>query len=71
MKHAKIIAAAILAVLAIIVFIQNTEPVETRILFMTVTMSRALLLVVTLLLGFVLGALAALQVRSKPKTGEG
>ncbi|MFO8011684.1 MAG: lipopolysaccharide assembly protein LapA domain-containing protein [Phycisphaerae bacterium] len=70
MKHVKIIAAAVLAILAIVVFVQNTEQVQTRILFMTVTMSRALLLLVTLLLGFVLGVLAGWHFRPKPKSEE-
>jgi uncharacterized integral membrane protein len=67
MKHVKILVAAVLAVLAIVVFVQNTKQVDTRILFMTVTMSRALLLLITLLLGFVLGVLAGWHFRSKPK----
>jgi len=50
---------AIVAVLVLIVALQNTESVETRILLMTVSMPRAVLLFVTLLIGFVLGLVAA------------
>lgn len=55
--------AVTLAVLSIIVVLQNIEPVETKILFMTVTMSRAALLGTTLLIGFVIGALSAFYFR--------
>lgn len=50
---------AIVAVMVLIVALQNTQSVETRILFMTVSMPRAVLLFVTLLIGFVLGLVAA------------
>jgi hypothetical protein len=43
----------------IIVVLQNTQSVETRILLVTLSMPRAVLLFVTLLLGFVLGLVAA------------
>ncbi len=62
----KIAVAAVVAVLAIIVIFQNTEVVETRLLFITVGMPRALLLIVTLLLGVLLGLMAAIRIRRKP-----
>lgn len=46
------------AVVVLIVILQNTARVETRILFMSVTMPRALLLAVMLAFGFVLGVVA-------------
>lgn len=55
----KLLGSAILALLALIIILQNTESVETRILFMTVVMPRAALLFVTLLIGFLSGALTA------------
>ena len=61
----KIAVAAIVAVLAIIVIFQNTEVVETRLLFITVGMPRALLLIVTLLLGVLLGLMTAVRIRRK------
>ncbi len=62
----KIAAAAVVAILAIIVIFQNTEVVETRLLFITVGMPRALLLIVTLLLGWVLGLMTVVRIRRKP-----
>ena len=45
----------LLVVLAIIVIFQNTQAVETKLLFVTVTMPRALLLMVTFLVGLAVG----------------
>lgn len=59
MGRIKLLVALILAVLCIILVVQNTETVETRILFATVSMPRALLLVLTTLVGFVVGLLVA------------
>jgi len=59
MKRAKIIAAAVIAVLLIIIVVQNRQPVVTKLLFVTVTMPRAMLLLVSILLGFGLGLLTA------------
>jgi len=58
MSRWKLAAVAIIAILAIIVVLQNTQAVETKLLFVTVTMPRAVLLFVTLLIGFVIGVLA-------------
>jgi len=49
------IVIAVLAVLVLIVALQNTANVETRLLFATVTMPRAILLFVMLAIGFVIG----------------
>lgn len=57
MKTWKIITLVVLAVLALIVVLQNTAAVETHILFFTVIMPRALLLFLTLLVGVILGLL--------------
>ncbi len=46
-------------ILTLIVILQNTESVSTNLLFATVTMPRAVLLMVTLLIGFAGGALTA------------
>jgi putative membrane protein len=59
MAHWRIILAAIVALLLIVVVLQNTEPAETQVLFMTISMPRAVLLFVTLAIGFVLGLLSA------------
>lgn len=55
MKKARNIIAIVLAILVIIVVLQNTESVKTELLFATVTMPRALLLFVTLAIGGVCG----------------
>jgi uncharacterized integral membrane protein len=60
LKRPKVIAAIVLAVLAIVIVLQNTETVETKLLFATVSMPRATLLAVTFLLGAAAGALLAM-----------
>jgi len=60
MKPWKIVTLIVLAVLAIIVVLQNTAAVETHILFFTLIMPRALLLFLTLLIGVILGLLISL-----------
>ena len=67
-KHKlKLISIALLAVLAMVVMFQNTTSVETKILFVSVTMPRSLLLLMTLAVGFVLGILFSLMAsRKKP-----
>ena len=62
----KIAVAAVVAILVIIVIFQNTEVVKTQLLFVSVEMPRALLLIVTLLLGVLLGLMAAVRIRRKP-----
>lgn len=60
MKKLRLIVALVLAVLVVIVVLQNTDAVETRLLFATVTMPRAVLLFTTVLIGFALGILTSL-----------
>lgn len=57
MKAMKNVVAAVLLVLAIVVVLQNTETVDTKLLFVTLSMPRALLLFLTLLVGAVIGLL--------------
>lgn len=57
MHGAKKWVALAAIVLLVIVVLQNTAEVETKILFISVSMPRAVLLFVTALLGFVLGVL--------------
>ncbi len=54
-----------LIALMIVIILQNTEHVETDILFLTVTMSRAALLAFAGLLGFGLGVLTTLLMSRK------
>ena len=53
----KLVALIVVVVLAVIIFLQNTEPVKTQILFLRFEMSRALLLILTFLLGLLTGVL--------------
>lgn len=65
----KLVVLVVVAVLAIIIFMQNTEVVEARILFLTIEMSRALLLILTFALGLLTGILVAtnfLRKKAKP-----
>jgi len=66
LKKVKIITIAAILLLTLIVFLQNTQSVETKFLFLTVTMPRVLLLLVTFVLGFVGGLITASYVLRKP-----
>ena len=55
--NTKTIVTIVLLVLLLIVIIQNSEETPTVILFWTITMPRALLLGITLLIGIVMGLL--------------
>ena len=59
MTRSRIILVAAVTILVVIVALQNTQAVETQILFVTLTMPRAVLLFVTLLVGFVVGLVVA------------
>ena len=55
MKKTKNIITLVISLLILIIVLQNTQSVETELLFMKVTMPRALLLFIILLVGFVVG----------------
>lgn len=55
MQKLKIAAIALLALFVLIVVLQNTESVETKILFFSITMPRAALLFGALVVGFIVG----------------
>jgi uncharacterized integral membrane protein len=65
MERFRHIATAILALLGVIIILQNTAPVETKILFLTITMPRAILLMGTTLIGFALGVLVSFFFKKK------
>lgn len=67
MQRFKLITAAILALLGVIIILQNTEPVETKLLFFSITMPRAILLMGTTLIGFALGVLVSLFLQRNNK----
>ncbi len=57
MKSTKNVVIAVLLTLTVVVVLQNTETVDTKLLFVTLSMPRALLLLVTFVLGTVVGFL--------------
>ena len=63
----KLLVAVLAALLLVVVILQNTEPVATRILFMTVTMPRAPLLGLAALIGFTLGLMTAYSLGRPPR----
>jgi uncharacterized integral membrane protein len=65
MKKIKTIAIAVVLLLVLIVILQNTESVETKLLFVKITMPRAFLLMLTFLFGFIAGLLATIRLGSK------
>lgn len=65
MAKVKLIGIGILALAIFIIVLQNTESVETRILFITLAMPRAVLLASTGLVGFLAGLLTAIHVGKK------
>ncbi|RQV97245.1 LapA family protein [bacterium] len=65
----KIICVAVIALTVVIVVFQNTQSVETKVLFYTVTMPNAALLFGTLIIGFAIGVLAAWHIMSSTKRG--
>ena len=60
MSNAKLISIVVLAVLCLVVVLQNTAAVKTQILFFSFEMSQSVLLICTALLGFAIGVLTAL-----------
>lgn len=57
MNKSKLVAIGILSLLILIIVFQNIETVETKILFITLSMPRAILLAFTWLIGAVCGML--------------
>ena len=59
MNKLKLVAIAAVSLVVLIVVLQNTQAVETNLLFLTVTMPNAALLFGTLIIGFAIGVLTA------------
>jgi uncharacterized integral membrane protein len=57
MQKAKIITVLILAVLVLIIAMQNTAPVQTQLVIFTIDIPVALLIFGSLVVGFVVGML--------------
>ncbi|MCZ6834601.1 MAG: lipopolysaccharide assembly protein LapA domain-containing protein [Planctomycetota bacterium] len=64
MSTFRLVALTVILVIAAITIVQNTQPVETKFLFLSFTMPRALLLMLTLLIGYVLGLSTAVYFSS-------
>ena len=58
-KHPKVWIPAIVVLLFVIVLLQNTDVVTLRVLFWDVSMSQIILIPLVLVIGFVLGFVAA------------
>ncbi len=65
----KIVGVAVVVLLVLIVVLQNTQAIETKLLFLTVTMPNAALLFGTLIIGFAIGVLTAGHIVSRAKQG--
>jgi uncharacterized integral membrane protein len=68
MKKLKLIGALTAVLLSVIVILQNTQPVQTKFLLVTITMPNAVLLGITLLIGIAIGILVSLTLSGKRKT---
>lgn len=67
MKKIKHVVAIVLAVLGFVVILQNTESIETELLFLKLEMPLAILIFLGILIGFVLGVLVSLIFSAKRK----
>ncbi|MDD2599279.1 MAG: LapA family protein [Kiritimatiellae bacterium] len=67
MPKVKLIILLVLVLVAIVLVLQNTQMVETKLLFVTVIMPLAALLGLTTLIGFAGGVLVALVFAVKRK----
>lgn len=65
LKKIKLYTGLILLAAVLLLVFQNTQAVETKFLFMTVTMPRAALLAITMLIGIFIGILVALALSGK------
>ena len=67
MSRFKMICIAVLTILGVIIILQNTDQVETKILFLSISMPRAILLMGTTLIGFALGILVSFFFQRKDR----
>lgn len=63
----KIAAIGIAALLVLVVVLQNTDAVETKVLFFTIAMPRAALLFGALVMGFIIGVFTAGKMLARKK----
>ena len=67
MNKLKVVGIAVIVLIVVIVVLQNTQAVETKLLFLRVTMPNAALLCGTLVIGFAIGVLTAGHIVSRAK----
>jgi len=67
MKNLRTVVIIVISLLVLIVVLQNTQSVDTKFLFVTVSMPRALLLFLTFLFGFIVGAVSIVGFTKKDK----
>jgi len=67
LNKVKVVAIAVISLLVLIIVLQNTQAVETNLLFLTLTMPNAALLFGTLIIGFAIGVLTAGHIVSAAK----
>jgi uncharacterized integral membrane protein len=70
MKNWRAVVIIVISLLVLIVVLQNTKSVETKFLFITVSMPRALLLFLTFLFGFIVGAVSIIGFSKKKISNE-
>jgi uncharacterized integral membrane protein len=71
MRNTRLALAFVLAVVIVVIALQNTEPVDTKLLFATVSMPRAVLIFTTAASGFGLGVLTTLVWTRSGRRGGG
>ena len=64
-KKAKMIVTVVVSILALIIILQNVQSVETKLLFIKLSMPQAFLLLLIFVLGFVAGAISTLKFSKK------
>jgi uncharacterized integral membrane protein len=69
-QRIRLITIAAICLLFLILILQNTRVVETRLLFMTTSMPTALLLMITFVAGFVSGSLFGSSLLRRPDRKE-
>jgi len=65
MKKIKMVVIIIISLLVLIVVLQNTQSVETKLLFITITMPRAFLLFLAFLFGFIVGSILTISISGR------
>ena len=71
MNKTKLIVIGVIDLIATVVTIQNTQPVDTHILFFTLSMPRAVLLLLMVLIGFAIGVFTVFHYIGKRKAAGG